>query len=46
LPVIERRVREDERELELGDGLAEHDEVDRYASLDFGEHFAERRVSV
>src|SRR6185436_2790433 len=34
---IDRRVREDERELELGDGAPEHREVDRPARGDLGE---------
>src|SRR6266508_4136185 len=36
--LIERRVREDESELELGDCFPEHEEVDRRALLDLGEY--------
>ena len=42
--LIERRIGEHERELELRDRLAEHEEVDRRAELDFGEYVSEQRA--
>ena len=41
---IERRIGEDERELELGDRLGEHEEVDRLIArrARFREHFPEQ----
>ena len=39
--LIERRVGEHEREFELGDRLAEHEEIDRRAVSDFGKDLPE-----
>ena len=42
---IDRRIHKSDRELKLGDGLAEHCECDRLVVLKFGERFFERRAA-